>query len=99
MGQEEVHAMKPLSEFPRIHLGVFPTPLQRLDNISSYLNTNVWIKRDDMTGVALGGNKVRKLEFLLPETKVTGIGVRPVCCGCKPGLIRFGHLLFFLPML
>lgn len=42
--------MKPLSEFPRIHLGVFPTPLQRLDNISSYLNTNVWIKRDDMTG-------------------------------------------------
>lgn len=64
--------MKPLSEFPRIHLGVFPTPLQRLDNISSYLNTNVWIKRDDMTGVALGGNKVRKLEFLLADAKKQG---------------------------
>lgn len=53
-------------------LGIFPTPLYKLENISKELNTNVWIKRDDMCGVALGGNKVRKLEYLLAEAKAQG---------------------------
>jgi 1-aminocyclopropane-1-carboxylate deaminase/D-cysteine desulfhydrase-like pyridoxal-dependent ACC family enzyme len=38
-----------------------------LDNISSYLGRNIFIKRDDLSGLALGGNKVRKLEFLLAD--------------------------------
>lgn len=67
--------MKDLNEFPRISLGVFPTPVQRLNNISKILNTNVFIKRDDLTGVGLGGNKVRKLEFLLAEAKEQGAEV------------------------
>ena len=53
-------------------LGLFPTPLYRLPNISRELGTNVWIKRDDLCGVALGGNKVRKLEYLLAEAKRQG---------------------------
>ena len=53
--------MKQLSQFPRVALGVFPTPIQKLDNISRMLRTNVYIKRDDLTGLGLGGNKVRKL--------------------------------------
>ena len=57
--------MKSLQEFPRIPLAVLPTPIQKLENISRLLGTNVWIKRDDLTGIGLGGNKVRKLEFLL----------------------------------
>ena len=64
--------MKQLSQFPRVALGVFPTPIQKLDNISRMLRTNVYIKRDDLTGLGLGGNKVRKLEFLLADARQKG---------------------------
>lgn len=61
-----------MKEYDKISLGIFPTPLLRLSNMSRELGTNVWIKRDDMTGVALGGNKVRKLEYLLADAKNKG---------------------------
>ena len=64
--------MKSLDSFPRVSLGVFPTPIQRLENISALLHTNVYIKRDDLSGLGLGGNKVRKLEFLLAEARAQG---------------------------
>ena len=60
------------SSIPKIPLGVFPTPIHRLDNISRILNTNVYIKRDDLTGLGLGGNKVRKLEYLLADAHRLG---------------------------
>jgi D-cysteine desulfhydrase family pyridoxal phosphate-dependent enzyme len=53
-------------------LGILPTPLYKLPNVSRVLGRNVWVKRDDMTGVALGGNKVRKLEFLLADAVKEG---------------------------
>ena len=57
-----------LSQFPRIKLGHFPTPIEYLKNISLHLNgPNIFIKRDDCTGLATGGNKTRKLEFLMPD--------------------------------
>ena len=49
-----------------------PPPIQKLENISRLLNTNVYIKRDDLTGIGLGGNKIRKLEFLLADAKRKG---------------------------
>ncbi|MDO5110835.1 MAG: D-cysteine desulfhydrase family protein [Clostridia bacterium] len=64
--------MKKLSDIPRIPLALLPTPLYRLDNISALLRTNVYIKRDDMTGISLGGNKVRKLEYLLYDARAQG---------------------------
>ena len=67
--------MKELNCFPRVSLGVFPTPVQRLENISGKLNTNVYIKRDDLSGLGLGGNKVRKLEFLLADARQKGAQV------------------------
>ena len=67
--------MKTLSEFPRLSLGLFPTPIQRLENISRLLGVNVYIKRDDLSGLGLGGNKVRKLEFLLADAKAQGAEV------------------------
>lgn len=67
--------MKAFNTFDRIPLAVLPTPLYKLENISRILNTNVYVKRDDMTGVALGGNKVRKLEFLLADAKKSGADV------------------------
>lgn len=61
-----------MKEFAKEKLGLFPTPMHYLPNISKRLGTNVWIKRDDLCGVALGGNKVRKLEFLLADAKAKG---------------------------
>ena len=61
-----------MNYFEKASLGLFPTPLHRLLNISRELGTNVWIKRDDLCGVALGGNKVRKLEYLLADAKRKG---------------------------
>ena len=48
--------MKSLNDFPRIPLAVLPTPIQKLENISRILGTNVYIKRDDLTGIGLGGD-------------------------------------------
>ena len=57
---------------PKIKLGVYPTPFYRLENISRIYNRDIWIKRDDLCGVALGGNKVRKLEYLLADAQKQG---------------------------
>ncbi|HVQ20918.1 MAG TPA: D-cysteine desulfhydrase family protein [Terrimicrobiaceae bacterium] len=57
----------------RCSLGFFPTPLGELKRLSRHLNgPRLWIKRDDLTGLALGGNKTRKLEFLLAEALASG---------------------------
>ena len=52
----------------KVDLGFFPTPLHQLKNLSEeYPDYSIYIKRDDHTGLASGGNKVRKLEYLLHE--------------------------------
>jgi D-cysteine desulfhydrase len=51
----------------RVELARVPTPLQPLERAGSALGVELWIKRDDMTGIELSGNKVRKLEYLLAE--------------------------------
>ena len=57
-----------LEKFERIKLGHFPTPIEYLKNISKLLGgPKIFIKRDDCTGLATGGNKTRKLEFLIPD--------------------------------
>jgi L-cysteate sulfo-lyase len=59
-----------LARFPRVRLFPAPTPLERLDNLSRHLGgPEIWIKRDDCTVVATGGNKVRKLEWLIGEAR------------------------------
>ena len=57
-----------LARFPRLRLAHLPTPLERLDNLTRELNgPEIWIKRDDCTGLSTGGNKTRKLEYLMAE--------------------------------
>jgi L-cysteate sulfo-lyase len=59
-----------LARFPRVRLFPTPTPLERLANLSQHLGgPEIWIKRDDCTVVATGGNKVRKLEWLVGEAR------------------------------
>src|SRR5947209_686047 len=61
-----------LAAWPRVSLGHFPTPLDEAPRLSSRLGVRVLIKRDDQTGLALGGNKVRKLESLLADALSQG---------------------------
>lgn len=62
-----------LARFPRIFLAHLPTPLERLDRLSAALDgPEIWIKRDDCTGLSTGGNKTRKLEFLMAEALAQG---------------------------
>ena len=59
-----------ISRFPRIHFAHLPTPLEPLENLSKLLGgPKIFIKRDDCTGLATGGNKTRKLEFLMGEAQ------------------------------
>jgi L-cysteate sulfo-lyase len=62
-----------LSRFPRLRFAHLPTPLEPLPALSKLLGgPQLWIKRDDCTGLAGGGNKTRKLEFLLAEALEQG---------------------------
>ena len=56
-----------LKPFPRLHNSLLPTPVHRLDYLSDEYGVNVYCKRDDLTGFGFGGNKTRKLDFLLPD--------------------------------
>jgi L-cysteate sulfo-lyase len=65
-----------LGRFPRIRLAHLPTPLEHMPNLSRELNgPEIWIKRDDCTGMSSGGNKTRKLEFLLAEARDQGADI------------------------
>jgi D-cysteine desulfhydrase family pyridoxal phosphate-dependent enzyme len=55
-----------------MHFSILPTPLQKLENISRLCRRNIYCKRDDLTGFALGGNKTRKLDFLIADAKELG---------------------------
>jgi L-cysteate sulfo-lyase len=66
-----------LSRFPRISLGHLPTPLERMDRLRAALGADcptLLVKRDDCTGLATGGNKTRKLEFLMGDAVEKGAG-------------------------
>ncbi|MDJ0941534.1 MAG: D-cysteine desulfhydrase [Woeseiaceae bacterium] len=57
-----------LSRFPRVRLAHLPTPVEHLPRLSKELGgPQIWVKRDDCTGLATGGNKTRKLEFVIAE--------------------------------
>ncbi|MGD9646649.1 MAG: D-cysteine desulfhydrase [Pirellulales bacterium] len=62
-----------LGDFARVPLAHLPTPLEPLDRLSRHFaGPRLFVKRDDATGLALGGNKVRKLEYLLAEAHQRG---------------------------
>lgn len=63
-------------DVPRVRLAQLPTPLEPMDRFSAWLGgPRVLVKRDDLTGLALGGNKARKLEFLCGEAQAQGCDV------------------------
>jgi len=59
---------KKIEDFPKIDLIHLPTPFQKLENLSLALGgPEIYMKRDDLTGIAFGGNKSRKLEFIIQD--------------------------------
>lgn len=56
-----------LEKYPNARLTITPTPIHRLSRLSAELRCNLYIKREDLTGFALGGNKVRKLDYLIGD--------------------------------
>jgi D-cysteine desulfhydrase len=62
-----------LEKFEKTSLGFFPTPLVELSRLSEFLGgPKIFMKRDDLTGLALGGNKTRKLEYILADALKQG---------------------------
>ena len=64
--------MKNFNQIPRIEITHAPTPLEFAPRLSAESGCNLHIKRDDCTGLAVGGNKTRKLEYLLADAKALG---------------------------
>ena len=65
-----------LGRFPRVRFAHLPTPLEHMPNLSRLLGgPEIWIKRDDCTGMSTGGNKTRKLEFLMAEARDQGADI------------------------
>src|SRR6202142_4266867 len=65
-----------LARFSRVRFGNFPTPWEHFPNLTRHLNgPEIWIKRDDCTGMSTGGNKTRKLEFLMAEARDQGADI------------------------
>jgi len=76
------------SEFPRANIATLPTPIQFLQNLTEKLDgPEIWVKRDDLTGLAFGGNKARKLEYIMGDALekkadviITGAGFQSNWC-------------------
>lgn len=64
--------MNGLDALPRVPLATLPTPLYPAPRLSAELGVDVWFKRDDLTGLGLGGNKARGLEFLVADAMERG---------------------------
>src|SRR2546425_1258565 len=70
---EELRAR--IAKTPRVKLAFLPTPLQHCPRLSADLGVDLWVKRDDLTGLAFGGNKTRNLEFRMAEALEAGADV------------------------
>jgi D-cysteine desulfhydrase len=73
---------------PKVSLIVAPTPLHRLDRVSEDLGIDLWIKRDDLTGFAMGGNKGRKLEYMIADALAQGAEAVVTCGAMQSNFIR-----------
>lgn len=78
----------------KLNLAQTPTPLQLLSRYSQrFGNTRIWVKRDDLTGAATSGNKIRKLEFTLAEAQQQGCDTLITCGGLQSNHCRSTALL------
>lgn len=81
-------ALDGLTRFPRVRLGHTPTPLDPAPRLGAALGIELWVKRDDCTGLALGGNKSRQLEFHFGEAQARGADTVLVTGAVQSNLVR-----------
>lgn len=80
--------------FPdKLSLANIPTPIEPLDRLSESLGCKLWVKRDDLTGSATTGNKVRKLEYTLARARQKGADVLITCGGIQSNHCRATAIL------
>lgn len=76
------------NEYDRLNLAYLPTPLRRLDRLSEEWGIDLWIKRDDLTGLETSGNKIRKLEYTVAQAKKENADVLITCGGIQSNHCR-----------
>ncbi len=64
-----------IAAIPRVKLAFLPTPIQHCPNLSKDFGVDLWVKRDDLTGPAFGGNKMRNLEWRMAEAMASGADI------------------------
>ncbi|MBC8185425.1 D-cysteine desulfhydrase family protein [candidate division KSB1 bacterium] len=73
----------------KIKLANLPTPIEKLERLSAeWGGPEIYVKRDDLTGAALSGNKIRKLEFVIADTKAKGANLLITCGGIQSNHAR-----------
>ena len=79
-----------ISKLPRVHLAHLPTPLEPLEALARRIGAapRLFVKRDDCTGLALGGNKTRKLEYTLGDALERGVDALVTCGGLQSNHVR-----------
>jgi len=77
-----------LEQLPRLRLAHLPTPLVQASRTGERLGLDLWVKRDDATGGAEAGNKIRKLELLLADAQAKGAEVVITCGGIQSNHAR-----------
>lgn len=78
-------------DHPRVELAHTPTPLERMDRLEKHLgagNANLYVKRDDCTGLAMGGNKVRQLEYYLGDAQSQGADTIVITGAVQSNFVR-----------
>jgi len=73
---------------PQIHLANLPTPLQPLRRLSEKYGVELYVKRDDLTGISLSGNKIRKLEFVMADALAQNSDTVLTCGGAQSNHCR-----------
>jgi D-cysteine desulfhydrase len=74
---------------PKIKLANLPTPIEKLERLSvEWGGPEIYVKRDDLTGMALSGNKIRKLEFVFADAKAKGANLLITCGGIQSNHAR-----------
>lgn len=88
MDEKALYLQERLKGFPRVPLSLTPTPCHRLKYLSERYGVEVYCKRDDLTGFGFGGNKSRKLEFLLAEAIHERCDTLVTCGGVQSNFCR-----------
>ncbi len=82
-----------MQSIPRLRLAQLPTPFHKLERLSDEIGRSIWVKRDDLTGAATSGNKIRKLEFALAQARAEGAKVIITCGGLQSNHCRATAIL------